>query len=587
MVIEAAKQTCADEATMTLPDLRYELESVSFDKALILPDDDQGVEVFVAFSPLGNATDEPTTKRFGFRISSTAEAMETAQAVNNLKPVEHCSGKLEYHAVSCGKSNLLACCSVLTSLGVSQIDRSFEIDDVESQSAARWYDQFDRLGMRYRESFQRLNNIRASKDCASAMLIPRQPFPGESAYVIHPTEIDAAFQVCIIASHHGSQAKLIWPYLPRSIASLTLYPPSKEAASSDSGDTNGYNSAGGEVTRTSSKGSCLGKRGLRADFQMQQGRGTRIEVENMVFLSTDQAPAGTTASREPFSRMHWIPHIHYISTESANRLYPPLPANTIERRLENLVILQLVEFHTSNPALFQTGSDIPHLQRFLDWSKRQIDLIHQEQHHLSREVAVCSAQDRRDLIRSLSNQLCEISSEARLFCHIYDNLDAIFGKKKTGIEVALEDGRLDDIYKTGHRIAEGNRRLAEITALAAKNDPSIQILEVGAGTGSATAEILARLNKHRTQSLYEAYTYTDVTPYFLHVGQERFGDQPGMSYSIFNIEKDSEATEASERFDIVVASNVGGLAIFLVTFPPRMVLVIFSPFSDQKFLSLN
>ncbi len=156
----------------------------------------------------------------------------------------------------------------------------------------------------------------------------------------------------------------------------------------------------------------------------------------------------------------------------------------------------------------------------------------------------------------MSRALATVSSEARLSCHIYENLPAILRGDKTGIQVALEDDRLSAMHKDAHRVSEGNRRLAATVALAAQKNPNVEILEVGASTGSASYEILTRLRGDTIHRMYRKYAFTDITPSFLNNAEDRFHEYKGMTYFTFNMEDMAPADKLEGSYDIVVASNV-------------------------------
>jgi len=80
----------------------------------------------------------------------------------------------------------------------------------------------------------------------------------------------------------------------------------------------------------------------------------------------------------------------------------------------------------------------------------------------------------------------------------------------------------------------------------------IRILEVGAGVGSTTAWVLPVLPPDRA-----LYTFTDVSKYFMEVGQRNFRQYPFIRYSLLDIERrpDSQGYDPSS-FDVVIASSV-------------------------------
>jgi microcystin synthetase protein McyG len=82
---------------------------------------------------------------------------------------------------------------------------------------------------------------------------------------------------------------------------------------------------------------------------------------------------------------------------------------------------------------------------------------------------------------------------------------------------------------------------------------AIRVLEVGAGTGSLTGQILTVFPPDRTE-----YFFTDNGPTFLQAAQDRFEEKfPFVEYKIFDCEKDPVAQGFEpHHFDLVVASNV-------------------------------
>ena len=81
----------------------------------------------------------------------------------------------------------------------------------------------------------------------------------------------------------------------------------------------------------------------------------------------------------------------------------------------------------------------------------------------------------------------------------------------------------------------------------------LRVIEVGAGTGSATASVLPELPAGRFD-----YAYTDISAGFFAEAEERFGDGDGcIEYRPLDIEKDPIAQGfASHGYDLIIASNV-------------------------------
>ncbi|BDA68748.1 beta-ketoacyl synthase [Calothrix sp. PCC 7716] len=78
---------------------------------------------------------------------------------------------------------------------------------------------------------------------------------------------------------------------------------------------------------------------------------------------------------------------------------------------------------------------------------------------------------------------------------------------------------------------------------------NLRILELGAGTGTGTAELLPILPSEKTN-----YTFTDVGVFFLNAAKNKFSDYPFVEYRLLDIERSpQEQGYSSHSFDVIVA----------------------------------
>ena len=113
-----------------------------------------------------------------------------------------------------------------------------------------------------------------------------------------------------------------------------------------------------------------------------------------------------------------------------------------------------------------------------------------------------------------------------------------------------------DLYLKAPVARAANRMLGEaMRELIARlpEDRRLRIIEIGAGTGSATASVLPELPEGRFD-----YVYTDISAGFFAEAEARFGDGDGcIEYRTLDIEKDPIAQGYdAHSYDIVLASNV-------------------------------
>ena len=113
-----------------------------------------------------------------------------------------------------------------------------------------------------------------------------------------------------------------------------------------------------------------------------------------------------------------------------------------------------------------------------------------------------------------------------------------------------------DLYLKAPVARAANGMLADaVRALVAElpEGRRLRVLEVGAGTGSATASVLPELPEGRFD-----YVYTDISAGFFAEAEERFGDGGGsIDYRPLDIEKDP-IPQGFDRhgYDLIIASNV-------------------------------
>ncbi|KAL8972023.1 MAG: hypothetical protein Q9197_002975 [Variospora fuerteventurae] len=121
------------------------------------------------------------------------------------------------------------------------------------------------------------------------------------------------------------------------------------------------------------------------------------------------------------------------------------------------------------------------------------------------------------------------------------------------LEQLMMNGLLDDYYARALSMAQGMHVLAETVIQIARRYPYGKILEVGAGTGGATRQILERIGQD-----FSTYCFTDISLGFFGNAKSEFAAyQDRMIYSILDLEQDLQ-TQGFEKhsYDLVVASFV-------------------------------
>ena len=204
----------------------------------------------------------------------------------------------------------------------------------------------------------------------------------------------------------------------------------------------------------------------------------------------------------------------------------------------------------------------PHLQRYIEWMRLRCQQLSEKTDsnilQLLQELQ-CDTSVRKQLWSRVE----ETSPEGRLFVTVGKQLTEMSQDRVDPLETMFKDRLLHDFYAGPGMSTIYQKMIAYVDLLAHKN-PSMSILEIGAGTGGATSPILEILSSptkgggRQSTFRYQHYTYTDISTSFFEVAKERFGQHDErMSFKPLDISKSPlQQGFESSQYDLVVASAV-------------------------------
>lgn len=521
IVVESAQRFYEEKAD-ALPVAGYSLRNVSIPRALLVPEDDDGIEIMTSLDLAENATAKAHTW-MKFSISSVARSSDNW--------TEHCTGEVKVELSSNDNE-----CLISTDM------------DPRIISSNTWYERFTQIGLGYGSSFQKLSEIRA--DPTRNLAVGKVNMKKESKssneitarYPIHPTALDAAFQLAIIAcyggQHERARSGLVLLHIDRLYMSRTNDMDSCEAVA---------------------RGELVGLRGGHARLQIRNGPGDlAFSVNKLRFLTvSDEFRAKNTEQREPppIFRLTWKPDVRLMTTQQACRRFPTPESNV--NRTYLLDIFERFAVFVVTEIGYQYGSKVnlalasEGIRLFLAWVTRRLS----DDTEWAIEAKSMTSPERMSHIETISREYDQFS-DIRLVTHLYQNMGDILHERQTGLDIATQDGRLAALYETSIIMTGAYPQLFNYFSALGHVNPNMSILEVGAGTGSATRVILNALSSNGSEhKRYRNYIFTDISSGFLSAAASSLGDYNDVSFAVLNVEKDPLDQGFEAVYDVVVASE--------------------------------
>jgi len=166
--------------------------------------------------------------------------------------------------------------------------------------------------------------------------------------------------------------------------------------------------------------------------------------------------------------------------------------------------------------------------------------------------------DPSELCDDLASQFPECDAELTLLSQCGTALADVLAGRADSLEVLFPSGSsamVERLYRDSPFARTLNALIEESIAKSIGHIPAdhpLKILEIGAGTGGTTAQLLHRLPADRTE-----YLFTDVSELFTRAATDRFSDFPFVRYGMLDIEIDPRSQGyADHQFDVVLAANV-------------------------------
>ena len=527
MAIEAAKQV-ADDVDLIHA---FELRDATFQKSLVIPSDSEGAQISFGLRRLMN---RPNC------YSSWSEFILSSHSGGQWS--ENCRGNInvEVSSTSVMSENLVENSMELT--GYQRHVQSATENCTTHLKAFSIYECFWKCGLDYGPSFQRLQQAFTdnSDQVVSKIQLHQHDAHAHAIslndYVARPTTLGAILHTLYVGLTQGC-TRSISTSVPTAIRKLWV---------SNNGLGHSQDSEVNVVTQLShpsllSTSSSLFALSATNDAVRVAADG--IEMTDVV--GTRHSSQVTSLEVQRYHQLLWKSDISVMDQmQVARYLRHEHSDEEPEHFFEDLTLLLLM-FVSS------TLAKLPHLKldglkshhrKYISWMQKV------ESQYQANELPDASPLWKDSLSDSiyrdqLSDQIGNSSAKGKLFVEVGRNLANILEQKIDIHEIIFQSRIAEDIYQELYGVPSLKHPYSKYLDAAAHKNPTMRILEIGAGTGGATAIILDILcasdDSSRAPPRYKQYDFTDISPSFFEKARSRFpGQAARINFKLFDVDDD-------------------------------------------------
>lgn len=542
MAMEAVRQTVMDRfgSVMVLHSIGF--RDVTIERALILHDDSDGIEVLTTLQPVeDNIKEDSSTTRYTFRIRSIDQQEEF---------VDHCRGSVVVNARPQQQTQINGTAKMNGIAKEILPDRSdANRRQIEKEAI---YEDFLSRNIQYRGNFATVTRIFREGDSAVAIVDPPACVRSQSCHptastFVHSTVLDGCFQV-LVALLLGSK-HIRRPPLLNFIRVLDFH----DIGMMSTGDQLQLDaqicSAGSQASN--GKFEAWSSENPTERYPLISGTGIRI-------TASGSSESNRAIKRPYLYQDEHIPDIELLDPLMCNdicRVEISEPKKSVDEELEAFEMLSL---YFVQRAFYELGSDPclarepEQLQHLWNWMKSFIEQNSKSTHP---DYAAWNEVDVEQSVQKVQR----FGDEGKMLVRMGYNLPAILSGSAQPLPLMLEDDLLSSFYHNDS-LRRCYTQMGKYLQLLGLKNPNLKILEIGAGTGGTTVSVLQALSRPRAEDgfMFHAYDFTDISSGFFDKAQSLLKRWKGsVNYKRLDIEKrPSTQGFTPGHYDLVLASNV-------------------------------
>ncbi|PIA98429.1 Polyketide synthase-nonribosomal peptide synthetase [Cercospora beticola] len=488
----------------------YELFDVTIEAAILLGENDANVQTLFTLNTVTVKDDEPHFQAEWTCRSASGEDSRAKWRVN-------AKGKVRVLLNSEHDEKLPPRITPAQSL-------------LTSVSSERLYDNIEGLGLSYSGLFRRLEDVKRRSKYATATLTGL-----DTTDPIHPAILDSTFQPLIAAMAYPGDGSMTSACVPTHIGRIRI-------AGSQQMAKSGRRLIVDTFATASSARSFTGD----VDLYDAESGDALMQVESITCTTLSQP--GPNDYKELYTQDVWELDIGSgVTIDQNGRRDKPeeLDLLIFQERLAYSYLRRFYEtFSKTEVSLME-----PYFTKIFEWLDKLLPLIAAGRHPT---VKADWAEDDHEVLLQEASKLPD-RPELTLLQAVGEHFASVARGETTMLEHMIKDNMLERTYTEMVGVPYLTSSIGKVAHQIAHRYPRMNILEIGAGTGSFTSGILQGLG-----STFDAYTYTDISSGFFESAGKRFQEwSHKMVFRQLNIEGDVELQGYRHNdYDMVVAANV-------------------------------
>ncbi|KAI1496239.1 lovastatin nonaketide synthase [Biscogniauxia marginata] len=408
--------------------------------------------------------------------------------------------------------------------------------------------------LRYGPAFQNLEHVRLGSGGKVTAYVNTESWKVKggdqfsTTYVVHPSTLDGLAQLILPAlAHERADIPTMVPVRADSVWIDCRAPELQKGRIHVAG-----------ICRLS------GYRGARADIVATSEGSDHPLVYFEGFETTAISSSGDPDMNEAqpstlCTRLVWKPDIDTMSSKQMLVHCTQMSShlNNAAQSYHALVVAimsyvdEAISYLQQNPPLLLE----PHMEAYIAWMKCQ----HQRLHNGELPITDTAVKEVLNDFKSRTRLISKVEDsgvEGLLTIRVGRNLVDILRGEIDPLDLMSNNGLIEQYYEWLAKENHSRHASAYIDILCFKN-PSMKILEVGAGAGAQSAHLLEAMGSDGLKK-WTRYDYTDISSTALDTAKTRFQDYADlMDFRKCDISKDPLAQSfEAESYDLVIASHV-------------------------------